>query len=106
MLTPWLSNRVYGPQGSAPTQLTPEHEADSKQAPTSLTNGPPFIEMQAEWILSVLKKQVEDELATVEADQKAEQAWRDHCLDLASKTLVERTESWYMGAKYDHGCST
>ena len=69
------------------------------QAPTSLTIGPPFLELQGEWILSVLQKQVEDGFATVEAKKEAEEAWRDHCLDLASKTLLVRTNSWYMGAK-------
>lgn len=66
------------------------------QAPTSLTNGPPFIEMQCEWILSVLQKQCEEKIATVEAKKEAQDAWRQHCLDLASKTLAIHTDSWYM----------
>lgn len=69
------------------------------QAPTSHTNGPPFIEMQCEYILAVLQKQMEEKLATVEASKEAEEAWREHCLDLASKTLAIHTNSWYMGAK-------
>ena len=68
------------------------------QAPTSLTNGPPFIELQCEWILSVLQKQCEEKIATVEAKKEAQDAWRQHCLDLASKTLAIHTDSWYMGA--------
>lgn len=44
-------------------------------APTSHTNGPPFIEMQCEWILATLEKQREDKLATVEAKKEAEDAW-------------------------------
>lgn len=69
------------------------------QAPTSLTNGPPFIELQCEWILSVLQKQRDEKIATVEASKEAEEKWRAHVLDLASKTLAIHTNSWYMGAK-------
>ena len=68
-------------------------------APTSLTNGPPFIELQCEWILSVLQKQCEEKIATVEAKKEAQDAWREHCLDLASKTLAKYTASWYNGGK-------
>ncbi|KAF2486985.1 hypothetical protein BDY17DRAFT_288105 [Neohortaea acidophila] len=68
------------------------------QAPTSLTNGPPFLELQGDWILSVIEQQIKDGLATVEANKEAEEAWREHCLDLASKTLLIKTNSWYMGA--------
>ena len=75
--------------------------ANVVEAPTSLTNGPPFIEMQCEWILSVIQKQMKESIATVEAKEEAQIAWREHCLDLASKTLAVHTDSWYMGAKYD-----
>ncbi|KAK4495845.1 hypothetical protein PRZ48_013113 [Zasmidium cellare] len=68
------------------------------QAPTSLTNGPPFIELQCEWILNVLNKQRDEKLATVEAKKEKEEAWREHTLDLASKTLSIQTDSWWNGA--------
>lgn len=54
--------------------------------------------MQSEWILSVLEKQCKEGIATVEAKKEAQDAWREHCLDLASKTLAIHTDSWYMGA--------
>ena len=47
-----------------------------------------------------MQKQCEEKLATVEAKKEAEDAWREHCLDLASKTLAIYTNSWYMGAKF------
>ncbi|KAF2165797.1 hypothetical protein M409DRAFT_24084 [Zasmidium cellare ATCC 36951] len=68
------------------------------QAPTSLTNGPPFIELQCEWILNVLNKQRDEKLTTVEAKKEREEAWREHTLDLASKTLSVQTDSWWTGA--------
>ena len=91
---------VYGPQGvcryDAPAD---KRVTDNREAPTSLTNGPPFIEMQCEWILAVMQKQVKEGHATVEAKKEAQDLWREHCLDLASKTLAIHTNSWYMGAK-------
>ena len=67
-------------------------------APTSLTNGPPFLEMQSEWIVSALCKQREEGLATVEAKAEEEKAWRSKVLEMADMTMAVETNSWYMGA--------
>lgn len=100
-----MKNRVYGPQGwSRSDSKTRRRVANSFLAPTSLTNGPPFLELQGDWILSVVEQQIKDGLATVEANKEAEEAWREHCLDLASKTLLIKTNSWYMGAKCVQPC--
>ena len=63
-----------------------------------MTNGPPFIELQCEWILDTILKQQADNLVAVEAKKQAEDAWRKQTLDIASKTLSIETNSWYMGA--------
>jgi hypothetical protein len=55
--------------------------------------------MQCEWILAVMQQQSKDGYAIVEAKKEAQDLWREHCLDLASKTLAIHTNSWYMGAK-------
>ncbi|EME43731.1 hypothetical protein DOTSEDRAFT_23863 [Dothistroma septosporum NZE10] len=68
------------------------------QAPTSLSNGPIFLEIQGDYILRVLLRQREEGIASIEADKQAEQAWRTHVLDLAERTLLVKTDSWYMGA--------
>lgn len=68
------------------------------QAPTSLTNGPPFIELQCEWILDVLNKQREQGLRILEAKQDEEQKWRENVLSIASRTLANETDSWWNGA--------
>ncbi|PPJ60671.1 hypothetical protein CBER1_03433 [Cercospora berteroae] len=68
------------------------------QAPTSLTNGPPFIEIQGEYILQLLTRQRDEKIQTIESSQEAEQAWREHVLALAERTLMIKTSSWYMGA--------
>lgn len=68
------------------------------QAPTSLANGPPFLELQVEWILEALQKQRKEDIDAVEAKQSEEEKWRQGTLDLAAQTLAVETNSWYMGA--------
>lgn len=72
---------------------------DRFKAPTSLTNGPPFIEIQGEYILQLIEAQREQGLRTIDAKREAAKAWREHCLALVEKTLLVKTNSWYMGAK-------
>ena len=67
------------------------------QAPTSLTNGPPFIELQCEYALDVLLKQRGENLATVESSKAAEEAWADHNTAVADMTLCMETDSWWNG---------
>lgn len=62
-------------------------------APTSLTNGPPFIEMQCEWILEVLLKQQAENIETVCPTKSAEEGWRKHALEIADTTLLVETNS-------------
>ncbi|KAF2168746.1 hypothetical protein M409DRAFT_65164 [Zasmidium cellare ATCC 36951] len=68
------------------------------QAPTSLANGPPFLELQVEWIVEALKKQRDEKLDSVEAKQSEEDKWKQQTADLANMTLAIETNSWYMGA--------
>lgn len=74
---------------------------DVATAPTSLTNGPPFIELQCEWIMRAINKQRDEKVATVEAKQTEEEAWTKHTLDIADKTLAVRTASWWNGANVE-----
>ncbi|WPG98762.1 Hypothetical protein R9X50_00155600 [Acrodontium crateriforme] len=68
------------------------------QAPTSFTNGPPFIELQCEWIRDVITRQERENIVTAEASKEAEAAWRDGVIKMANQTLLVETNSWYMGA--------
>lgn len=65
------------------------------QAPTSLTNGPPFLELQCEWIRDALKAQRENNIDVLEANQAEEDKWRQGCTDMANRTLAVQTNSWY-----------
>jgi len=45
-----------------------------------------------------LTRQRNETIETIEASPEAEQAWREHVLGLAERTLLVKTNSWYMGA--------
>ncbi|KAJ5668659.1 hypothetical protein N7462_009729 [Penicillium macrosclerotiorum] len=68
------------------------------QAPTSLANGPPFIEMQVDWICKVIRKMQKEGLESIEPTQKAAEAWRDQVHAVSQHTLYPKTDSWYMGS--------
>jgi hypothetical protein len=59
-----------------------------------LTNGPPLLEMQAEWIIDVLNKQRAEKIDTIEPKQSKEDAWRENCAYIANQTLAVHTNSW------------
>ena len=79
-----------------PEGRTDDPQIYGPQAPTSLTNGPPFLEMQCEWIQQVLNQQRDQGLAVVEAKQQEEDRWRKQVSDLANMTLAIHTNSWYV----------
>ena len=97
----WFSELYDGlwTAGYAKLSVEVRISAHLSTAPTSLTNGPPFIEIQGEYILKVLIDQREQNIRTIESTSDAEQAWREHVLSLVEKTLLVETNSWYMGAK-------
>ncbi|KAJ5949302.1 hypothetical protein N7454_000886 [Penicillium verhagenii] len=68
------------------------------QAPTSLTNGPPFIEMEVDWICKVISKMREEGLSSIEPTERATEAWREQVITASNGTLYPKTDSWYMGS--------
>lgn len=68
------------------------------QAPTSLSNGPPFLELEVEWVRDVIKGVLDEGKTTIDAKKEKEEAWRELVLGIAEKTLLIYTNSWYMGA--------
>jgi cation diffusion facilitator CzcD-associated flavoprotein CzcO len=68
------------------------------QAPTSVANGPPFVEMEADWICNVILKMRKGGLESIEPTHKAAEAWRDHVVAVSEHTLYPKTDSWYMGS--------
>lgn len=68
------------------------------QAPTSLANGPPFIEMEVDWICRCIEKMRVENLITIEPTTQSAEAWREQVRLISEHTLYPKTESWYMGA--------
>lgn len=68
------------------------------QAPTSLANGPPFIEMEVDWICKAIEKMQAEGLESIEPTLDAAKAWREQVMGAINATLLPRTDSWYMGA--------
>jgi cation diffusion facilitator CzcD-associated flavoprotein CzcO len=68
------------------------------QAPTSLANGPPFIEMEVDWICNAIEKMQKEGLECIEPTQQAAEKWRDQVFEASQRTLYPKTDSWYMGA--------
>lgn len=70
----------------------------SPQAPTSLSNGPPIIEIQIDWIASAIRKMREEGVAYIDAQLPAAEKWREDIQTMNDMTLYPETNSWYMGA--------
>ncbi|KZL87638.1 cyclopentanone -monooxygenase [Colletotrichum incanum] len=69
------------------------------QAPTALTNGPPFIEQQVELIAEILAKLRKEQVRSIEPRQSAMKDWKNTVLDINEASLFTKNESlWYMGA--------
>lgn len=70
----------------------------SPQAPTSLSNGPPIIEIQVDWIAAAIRKMRDQGIASIEPRRAAAEKWRDDIQNMNALTLYPETNSWYMGA--------
>ncbi|KAH8655973.1 hypothetical protein BGZ61DRAFT_541153 [Ilyonectria robusta] len=83
MMVPGLPNAfiLYGPQ-----------------APTALANGPPFLELQVEWVTKLLDNMKKDKVQTVEVSSEAAEAWGQASSDTFEMLLHRETPSWWNGA--------
>ena len=70
----------------------------SVQAPTPFTNGPVFIEYQADFIRDIIKKMKDEGIKTLDPQPAAAQAWREQVIAISHMTLLTQAKSWYMGA--------
>lgn len=70
----------------------------SPQAPTALSNGPPVVESQIEWILKAMHKMKEEGIKHLDPEDQPAKAWRQSIQDDNEKTLYPLEDSWYMGA--------
>ncbi|PVH88118.1 FAD/NAD(P)-binding domain-containing protein [Cadophora sp. DSE1049] len=70
----------------------------SPQAPTALSNGPPIIEIQVDWIVDAISKMREGGVEAVTPRWEAARKWRQDIQDMNEQTLYPLANSWYMGA--------
>ncbi|KAL0940462.1 cyclopentanone -monooxygenase [Colletotrichum truncatum] len=69
------------------------------QAPTALTNAPPFIEQQVDIIAEFLAKLRKEKVKSIEPRLSAQKQWKELVLALNDATLFSKSEtSWYVGA--------
>lgn len=69
----------------------------SPQAPTSLSNGPPIIELQIEWIANAIRKMEQKGIKYIDAQQSSAERWREDIQAFSNATLFPESKSWYMG---------
>ncbi|MCQ6279506.1 NAD(P)/FAD-dependent oxidoreductase [Bacillus sp. EB600] len=68
------------------------------ESPSVLGNMPVAIEQHVEWISDCIEYLRKHGVNAIEAKVEAEDAWSQHCRELADSTLYTKTESWYTGA--------
>ncbi|KAL3957065.1 hypothetical protein ACCO45_007643 [Purpureocillium lilacinum] len=68
------------------------------QAPTSLANGPPFLELQVEWVTKVLQRMKDDGVCALETSPAAAAAWAELSYQIFQVVLHHETPSWYNGS--------
>lgn len=68
------------------------------QSPSVLTNMVVSIEQHVEWIGACIEYMREHGYDVIEPTPEAEQSWIDHHNQVASMTLLLKTDSWWVGA--------
>ncbi|CAH0035764.1 unnamed protein product [Clonostachys rhizophaga] len=83
MVAPGLPNMfmLYGPQ-----------------APSGLANGPPFLELQVDWVLRFLGKLKDEQATTFEVKSAAAKEYVQRNLDVYGQSLAKDTPSWWNGS--------
>ncbi|KAF4881794.1 Baeyer-Villiger monooxygenase [Colletotrichum fructicola] len=87
MMIPNMPNAfmLYGPQG-----------------PTTQTNAPPFIELQVDWVVSLLERMHEENLYSVEPANESCRSWKDLVMDAFKSTIFCESTAWWTGANIPH----
>jgi acetone monooxygenase (methyl acetate-forming) len=67
----------------------------------ALCNMTTCLQQQSEWISGCIRHMCEKGLTVCEPTSEAEDAWIAHHEEIASQTLVVKTNSWYMGSNVD-----
>ncbi|EMD97941.1 hypothetical protein COCC4DRAFT_45917 [Bipolaris maydis ATCC 48331] len=68
------------------------------QAPSSLANGPPFIELQVNWLAQLFERIRNDKVELIEASEEAASIWKTLIGICYENSLSAETNSWWVGA--------
>ncbi|MGG0177197.1 flavin-containing monooxygenase [Gottfriedia acidiceleris] len=71
------------------------------ESPAAISNMAVSIEQHVEWIADCIEYLRKNEIETIEAKEDAENAWSNHCREVAEATLFTKTDSWYNGANIE-----
>jgi cation diffusion facilitator CzcD-associated flavoprotein CzcO len=97
-LTEKWKNGIYTYMGLMVNKMPNMFMIYSPQAPTALSNGPPLIEIQIEWIGRAIQKMRTEGVKYIDAQAAAAECWRDEVQAISNETLYPETDSWFMGA--------
>jgi cation diffusion facilitator CzcD-associated flavoprotein CzcO len=67
-------------------------------SPSVLSNMMVSIEQHVDWVADALAYLDGNGLAAIEPTRQAQDAWVEHVNEIASRTLFDRANSWYLGA--------
>lgn len=67
------------------------------QSPASLANGPPFLELQVDWVMKVLEEAKKEGYKTIEPSAKASESWSAELNGVYQHLLQRETPSWWNG---------
>lgn len=68
------------------------------QSPTPFTNGPVFIEHQANFIRDLVQKMQTESIRSIDPLPAAAEAWKAEVKAVGDMTLFSQAKSWYIGA--------
>jgi len=61
-------------------------------------NIPRCIEQNVEWVSDCIEHMTKNDIRRIEPNKDAEDRWTEHVQDVASGSLLTKTDSWFMGA--------
>jgi cation diffusion facilitator CzcD-associated flavoprotein CzcO len=61
-------------------------------------NIPRCIEQNVEWVSDCIEHMTKNDIRRIEPNKDAEDKWTEHVQDVASGSLLTKTDSWFMGA--------
>ena len=94
----WQDEGIYTNLGMACSKYPNMFFLYGPQAPAALSNGPPCVELQGEWVGNLIQDMKKFGKIRVEATRNAEQAWRNSTNYMWNALLWSKAKTWYSGS--------